>query len=61
MKKLKNCRVVTQVNEEFKQQIMEYCEKREETISELIRRLLKEELTRSNMQNLGGKDDDASR
>lgn len=57
MKKLKTFRVVTQVNEDFKQQLMEYCEKEDVTISELIRRLLKEELSRGSTRNLGGKDD----
>lgn len=61
MKKLKTFRVVTQVNEDFKQQLMEYCEREDVTISELLRRLLKEELARSNMQNSGGKDDGTGR
>ena len=61
MKKLKTSRIAFQVNEDFKQQLMEYCEREDVTISELIRRLLKEELSRSNTQNSGGKDDDESR
>ena len=61
MKKLKTSRIAFQVNEEFKQQLMEYCEKEDVTISELIRRLLKEELSRGSTRNLGGKDDGTSR
>ena len=61
MKKLKTSRIAFQVSEDFKQQLMEYCEKEDVTISELLRRLLKEELNRSSTRNLGGKDDDTSR
>ena len=61
MKKLKTSRIAFQVNEDFKQQLMEYCERKDITFSELIRRLLKEELSRSNTQNSGGKDDGTSR
>ena len=61
MKKLKTFRVVTQVDEDFKQQLMEYCEREDVTISELLRRLLKEELAHSNMKNSGGKDDGTGR
>ncbi len=59
MKKLKTYRVTTQVDEEFKQQLMEYCEKKNETISKLLRRLLREEMARNPIS--GGKEDGTSR
>lgn len=59
MKKLKTSRISFQLNEEFKQQLIEYCESKDITFSELIRRLLREEMERNPIS--GGKEDGANR
>lgn len=53
MKKKKNTTIQFKVDEDFKQQVMDYCDERDIVMSQLIRQLLKEEMA----QNSGGKDD----
>lgn len=59
MKKLRKIRLVTQVDEDFKQQVIDYCDYTGETISRLMRRLLREEIERNPIS--GGKEDGTSR
>lgn len=59
MKKLKTSRISFQLDGEFKQQLIEYCERKDITFSELIRRLLREEMERNPIS--GGKEDETSR
>lgn len=53
MKKKKNTTIQFKVDEDFKQQVMNYCDEHDIVMSQLIRQLLKEEMA----QNSGGKDD----
>ena len=54
----KQTQISTRVDLEFKEQIMQYCKQTDESLSRLIRRLLREEITRA---QFGGKDDGTSR
>lgn len=53
MKKKKNTTIQFKVDEDFKQQVTNYCDEHDIVMSQLIRQLLKEEMA----QNSGGKDD----
>lgn len=57
MKKKKNTTIQFKVDEDFKQQVMNYCDEHDIVMSQLIRQLLKEEMA----QNSGGKEDGTSR
>lgn len=53
MRKKKNTTIQFKVDEDFKQQVMDYCDRNDIVMSQLIRQLLKKEMA----QNLGGKED----
>ena len=57
MRKKKNTTIQFKVDEDFKQQVMDYCDRNDIVMSQLIRQLLKKEMA----QNLGGKEDGTDR
>lgn len=59
MKELKDFTLFTRVNKEFKEQIVKYCNYTGTTVSQLIYRLLREEMARNPIS--GGKEDETSR
>lgn len=59
MKKLKEFSLFTRVDKEFKEQVVDYCDYTGETVSRLMRRLLREEMARNPIS--GGKEDGTSR